>query len=104
MFLPNTLSTDVTVVSDKERVNFFIVTLVYSGYIAFPYIMHFIHLSHFLLLYQKKCVPYIILYIARLSLFHTESIFLPNTLSTDVTVVSDKERVNFFIVTLVYSG
>ena len=26
---------------------FFIVTLVYSGYIAFPYIMHYIHLSHF---------------------------------------------------------
>ena len=28
------------VVSDKEGVIFFIVTLVYSGYIAFPYIMH----------------------------------------------------------------
>ena len=34
------MSTDVTVVSDKEGVIFFIVILVYSGCIAFPYIMH----------------------------------------------------------------
>ena len=31
----------------QETVNIFIVTLVYSGFIAFPYIMHCIHLSHF---------------------------------------------------------
>ena len=51
--LYNTLSANVTVVSDKEGVIFFIVTLLYSGYIAFPFIMHSIHLSHFLKLHQK---------------------------------------------------
>ena len=40
ILLLNTLSTDVTVVSDKEGLNFFIITRVYSGCIVFPYIMH----------------------------------------------------------------
>ena len=95
----------------QEAVNFFIVTLVYSGFIVFPFIMHCIHLSQFffqnhqifshrhtckqwlhsfslynafvytchafLVLHQKLFVPYIILCTARLSLFHTVSLFSP---------------------------
>ena len=51
----------------KKGSIFSIVTFVYSGYIAFPYI----------LLHQKIFVPYIILCTARLSLFHTVSLFSP---------------------------
>ena len=62
----------------QEGVIFFIVTLVYSGCIVFPYIMHLYTLvTLFLVLHQKIFVPYIILCTARLSLFHTESMFLP---------------------------
>ena len=56
---------------------FVIVTLVYSGNIAFPYIMHSIHVSHFFMLHQKIFVPYSLLCTARLSLFHTETLFSP---------------------------
>ena len=76
MFLPNTLSTDVTVVSNKEGVNFFIVTLVYSGYIAFPYIMHCIHLSRFFGASSENICPIYSLMTAHLSLLsHLYTVF-----------------------------
>ena len=61
----------------KKGSFFFIVTLLYSGYIAFPYIMHCIHLSHFFMLHQKTFVLYILLCTACLSLFHTQTLFSP---------------------------
>ena len=36
-----------------------------------------LHLSHFFVLHQNIFVPYILLYIACLSLFHTETLFSP---------------------------
>ena len=95
--LYNALSTNVTVVSDKDGSFFFIVTLVYSGYIAFPYIMHCIHLSHFFLLHQKFLSP--IFSCAQLvSVYFTLKLcfLLYNALSTNVTIISDKEGVILF--------
>ena len=63
---------------------FFIVTLVYTC-------------RAFLLYHQKIFVPYIVLVTARLSLFRNEILFLlSNTLSTNVTVVSDQGWAIFF--------
>ena len=92
--------------SDKEGVIFFIVTLVYSGYIAFPYIMHCIHLSHFFLLHQKFFTPYILLCTARLSLFHTETLFSPLKYIVYKRYIFFQTKMGSFfsIVTLVYSG
>ena len=41
----------------KKGSCFFIVTLIYSGYIAFPYIMHCIHFSHFLAASPENMCP-----------------------------------------------
>ena len=59
--LKNTLSTNVTVVSDQEWASFFSSS----------------HLSRFFLLYHQKIfIPYIVLVTVRLSLFHNEILFL----------------------------
>ena len=60
--LRNTLSTDITVVSDKEGVFFFIVTLVYSGCIAFPYIMHLSTRVTLFWCFIRKYLPHIFSY------------------------------------------
>ena len=73
----NALSTNVTAVSDKEGFFFYIVTLVYSRYIAVSYIMHCIHLSHLFAASSEICVLYILLCIARLSLFYNEALLSP---------------------------
>ena len=65
---------------------------------------HFFSSSHlstlvalFLLYHQKIFVPYIVLVTARLSLFRKEILFLlQNTLSTNVSVVSDQGWAIFF--------
>ena len=61
----------------QRRAQFFIVTLVYSGCIAFPYIMHCIHLSRFFGASSENICPIYSLMTARLSLFHTETLFSP---------------------------
>ena len=77
--LSNTLSTKVTVVSDQGWAFFFIDALVYTCRAFFCCII-------------KNIYPiYIVLVTVRLSLFHNETLFLlSNTLSTNVTVVSDQ--------------
>ena len=89
----------------QRRDHFFIVTLVYSGNIAFPYIMHSIHVSHFFMLHQKIFVPYSLLCTARLSLFHTETLFSPlQDIVYKCYSCFRQRRGHFFIVTLLYSG
>ena len=62
----------------KKGSIFSIVTFVYSGCIAFPYIMHLYTLvTLFCCFIRKYIVPYIILFTVRLSLFHTESLYSP---------------------------
>ena len=74
--LQNTLSTDVTVASGKEGLNFSIVTLVYRDYIAFPYIMHCIHLSRFFgASSQNICPIHYIVHSLSQSVSHWISVF-----------------------------
>ena len=72
---------------------FFIVTLVYFCR------------AFFFAVSSKNIYPiYIVLVTVRLSLFHNETLFLlSNTLSTNVTVISDQGWAFLFIVTLVYT-
>ena len=80
-------------------------SIVYKCYSCFrPRMGRFISSSHlstlvalFLLCHQKIFVPYIVLVTARFSLFRNETLFLlSNTLSTNVTVVSDQWWAFFF--------
>ena len=102
----NTLSTDVTVVSDKEGLNFFIVTLVYSGCIAFPYIMHCIHLSRFFGASSENICPiHYIVHSSSQSVSHRNSIFAFKIHCLQMLqLFQTKKGSFFFIVTLVYSG
>ena len=79
--------------------------IVYKCYSCFrPGMGHFFSLSHlytlvalFLLYHQKIFILYIVLVTVRLSLFRNEILFLLwNTLSTNVTVVSDQGWAIFF--------
>ena len=90
----------------KKGSFFFIVTLVYSGCRAFPYIMHLYTLVTLFWCFIRKYLSHTLYCSQLVSVCFTLTLcfLLLNTLSTDVTVVSDKEGLNFFIVTLVYSG
>ena len=90
----------------KKGLFFFIVTLVYSGCIVFPYIMHLYTLVTLFWCFIRKYLSHTLYCLQLVSVCFTLNLcfLLKNTLSTDVTVVSDKEGVIFFIVTLVYSG
>ena len=69
----------------------------FSLYNAFVYTCH-----AFLVLHQNIFIRYIILFTARLSLFHTESLFSPLKYIVYRCYSFFKEGLNFFIVTLVY--
>ena len=60
-----------------KKGSFFHRQLVYSSCIAFPYIMHCIHLSHFFGASSENIFPIYSLMTARLRLFHTETLFSP---------------------------
>ena len=70
----------------------------FSLYNAFVYTCH-----AFLVLHQKIFVPYIILFTARLSLFHTETLFSPLKYIVYRCYSCFRQR-RAHIVTLVYSG
>ena len=70
------MSTDVTVVSDKEGLNFFHRHTCIQRLHSFSlYNALYTLVTLFLVLRQKIFVPYIRFFTARLSLFHTESLF-----------------------------
>ena len=83
----------------KKGSFFFIVTLVYSGYIAFPYIMHCIHLSHFFAASSEIFgLIYSVVHSSSQSVSHGNSVFsfIMHCLQM-LTIVSDKEGVIFFL-------
>ena len=85
---------------------FFIVTLVYSGYIAFPYIMHCIHLSRFFGASSENICPiHYIVHSSSQSVSHWKyvSAFKLHCLQM-LQLFQTKKGSFFFIVTLVYSG
>ena len=100
------MSTDVTVVSDKEGVIFFIVTLVYSGCIAFPYIMHCIHLSRFFGASSENICPiHYTVHSSSQSVSCCISVFSFKIHCLQMLqLFQTKKGSFFFIVTLVYSG
>ena len=60
----------------QRRGHFFIVTLVYSGCIAFPYIMHCIHLSHFFGASSENICPiYSLVHSSSQSVSHLNSVY-----------------------------
>ena len=65
---------------------------------------NFVYLSHFLALHQKIFVPYIILLTARLSLFHTVTLFSPLKYIVYKCYSCFRQRRGHFFSSLVYSG
>ena len=90
----------------KKGSFFFIVTLVYSGYIAFPYIMHCIHLPHFFGASSENiCHIYSIVHSSSQSVSHLNSVFSFKIHCLQMVQLFQTQKGSFFfIVTLVYSG
>ena len=88
-----------------KKGSFFHRQLVYSSCIAFPYIMHCIHLSHFFGASSENICHIYSLMTARLRLFHTETLFSPLKYTVYKCYSCFRQRRgHFFIVTPVYSG
>ena len=101
--LQNTLSTNVTVVSDKEGVIFFSLSHLYT---VVTYIMHWIHLSHiFAASLEIFCPIYSVVHSSSQSVPHWNSVFSFKIHCLQMLqLFQTKKRSFFFIVTHVYSG